>query len=1013
MNENALELVCIGWLKELGYECLEEVKVNPEENIKIRKSYTECILQSRLREAIERLNFDATNEEKELGFQKLNGFSANSMLVGNQKIYDWLRNGVPVEVKRDDGTIVVKRLKIFDFDGDNKYSVVRHMSIMGLKLARPDLILFVNGLPLVIIELSQSNDSELNIEKAYDQIQDYKSYIPQIFNFNLFNVITDGLQARYGSFTESFERFLPWRLLNESILDSQNEFEVLIKGLLNPKTLMDFFKGFVIYLDEDGVQPRKIIAQWHQYHDTKGLCQRLSSCFLSKEVGKKTVIWHTKGLGKTLKAIMFVINIRSLPEFNNPSVVIVTDHNVSENHWYKEFTSSSWSLRDTPQKAESRAVLKSYLDEVDAGGIFFAGINHFVIGENKVVDAVCTRSNIIVIWNEIHRSQSAFKAAPDNKLGYFENGVVQYMHTAFPNATHLGITATPISYVDTDVVFDLYVDKYDMIAAQKDGTNVPIGYEGRLLKFPIEKTEQQSLVNKDVEIFNGYMKILAKDFVKHWELRKEQMEGKAIFVAFSRHAAVELYNEVITIKPDWHHPDVDKGKIKVVMSCRVSDPEEFQPHRTTKTEREIIKNRLKNPDDELEVVIVRDMLLSGFNAPPVHTLYIYKPMKGYALMQAITRTSQVWRDKSNGLVVDYIGLQQNFKDAITQQDTEISDKEDKSPFYDSAKALKVLLDTLNAIRMEFYNGFDYKGYKTPTEAISLLLPAMEHLLQVNTKIDKQGRNSGITKYIDLVNKLTKVQSFVGTLPDAQKHKDEIAFFQAVKVGLIKLTYSGASQGQNKLGKEAVMRPIVGNGALVDGVQDIFQTLGLGAQNQSLLDENFLGEIQVMPTKKLAVEMILRLLNDQILARGRKNAIQGQEFTKKLYGVIQGYHGGSISTFKVIQLLIDLAREFNQSGAPSGMTDEEFAIYQILTENNAAIEDLGDSVLKALAFELTDKLRKSAIINWQNRKVSRAKMNAMVKFFMKKYSYSADNEIEVIEKILTQAELLADEWAFEV
>ena len=1042
VNENTLELACFEWLEALGYECLEGMDVAPEEKGEIRKSYSEYILRNNVREAIERLNFDVTLEEQEHAFNKLNNFSAQSIVDGNKQIYDWLRNGVPVETKRDDGSVEVKRLKIFDFNGKNKYLAVRQMSIMGLKLTRPDIILFVNGLPLVVIELKRPNDLEADIEKAYNQIQSYKYDIPQFFNFNLLNVISDGVVARYGSLTADFERYSPWRLLNnEKVYDSQIELEVLIRGLLNPTTLIDFFKGFVVYQDEDGAPSRKIIAQWHQYHGIKRACERALDCLLNKKDGKGGVIWHTQGSGKSLEALMYVMNIRDMPEFKNPTVVLVTDRNDLDGQLYDDFALSSWSLRGIPKKAESRADLKTILGEVEAGGIFFTTINKFAPSENGKVDTLCDRSNVIVICDEAHRTQYGFKATLDSKSGRLKYGLAKYMRDALPNAIYLGMTGTPISYEDKDTeeVFGAYIDIYDMVAAQEDGAVVQVGYESRIVELSFNEAERQSLVEdfikntdqedetqqaqiaskytrlEEIAISDGRMGTLAKDLIEHWELRKEQMDGKAMFVAISRPAAVKLYNEIVALKPDWHHPDLDKGKVKVVMTGSSSDPIEFQPHRTTKTDREFLKKRLKNPEDELEIVIVRDMWLTGFNAPPVHTLYVDKPMQGQSLMQAVTRTNRVWKDKSSGLVVDYIGLGQELKEAIKQY-TRVPEKtknNDKQPIDVSGEALKVLLDTLDVIRKEFYHGFDYHGYKTPSKALRLLQPAMEHILQVNIQPDKQGRNSGVTQYIDLVTKLSKAQDLAGTFPEALEHRDEIAFFQAIKVSLIKLTRSGAVQGQSKQAKEAAMRQIVAKGILVEGVNDIFQTLGLEQPNLSLLDEKFLAQIKEMPTKNLAAEMLSRLLNDQIKARARKNAIQGKEFSKKLEEAILRYQNRSITTVEVIQVLMDLAKEFNQSGAPDGMTDEEFAFYQALAENESAVKELGHPVLKALALELTDKLRKSATINWQNRRASRAKMMVMVKVLLKKHRYPPDNEIEATEKILTQAELLADEWAFEV
>ena len=1040
MNENILEDATFDWLSEMGYECLLGDNISPGGADEDREHYSDVVLTSRVQSAFQRLNPEATAQQLDEAFTHLTGYASQSLVDGNKELYDWLRNGVPVESIESDGTRGTERLRVLDLDGNNDLAAVRQFTIKGNKPRRPDVIVFINGLPLIVIELKNPEDLNADIESAFNQIQNYKADITQLFYFNLLNIISDGVVARYGSLTANFGRFTPWRLLNgeKQTVNPQMELEVLIRGLLDPKTLMSFFKGFVAYGGESGAETYKIIAQWHQYHGVLKAAKRASDALLHKKDGKGGVVWFTQGSGKSLLALFYVMYLRDLPEFKNPTIVLVTDRNDLDGQLYDTFALSSGSLRAKPVQANNRAELKTILEQSEAGGIIFTTINKFAPeqGSNKV-KSLCDRSNVIVIADEAHRTQYGFKASLDEKTGKTKYGLAKYMRDAMPNAIYLGMTGTPVSFDDRDTesVFGTYVDVYDMIAAQDDKAVVPVSYESRIIELAFNEADKQALMDEFIEnteaedeteqsktisrftrleelaMANGRVEILAKDFVEHWESRKEVIAGKAMIVAVSRPAAVALYDAITDIRPDWKGDDIHEGKIKVIMTSSSSDPTHFQPHRTDKKERKFLEKRFKDEDDPLEIVIVRDMWLTGFDAPPVHTLYVDKPMKGHGLMQAIARTNRIWKDKPGGLVVDYIGIGEELKQAIKTY-TRASGN-DKDPIDVSGEALGILLDAIDVAKKEFFHCFDYSGFEDPKKALSLLQPAMEHILQVNPEPDKKGRNQGVTDYLDVVAKITKAQGLAGTQKQAMKHREEIAFFQAVKVGLIKLTRSGASGGKSKLEKEAALRQLVAKGVLVEGVNDIYGTLGLDKPDISLLDEAFLEKIREMPTKNLAAELLARLVEDQIKARGQKNAIQGKEFTKKLEEAINKYQNRGLTTVEVMNKIIAIAKELNDSRAPDGMSDEEYAFYQALSENESAREQLGHPILKALALELTDKLRKSATINWQNRKSSRAKMMAMIKVLLKRHRYPPDNEKEATEKIINQAELLADNWAFEV
>lgn len=1034
MKEDHLESACLDWLGELGWTCVHGDEVSPGGDQCDRARYSDVVLASRLRGAVARLNPELTAAEVDEVVGRLSDYGAQSLVDGNKEIYDWLRNGVPVQRIEPDGRRTVLRARVIDCDGGNDLLAVQQFTVHGLKVRRPDLVLFVNGLPLVVIELKNPADLHADIEAAWNQLQTYKVDIPQLFYFNLLNVISDGTVARYGSLTAEFGRYSRWRLLGgERVARGRLELDVLMLGLFEPRTLLTFFHSFVAFGGADGGASFKIIAQWHQYHGVLKAVARAADALLHRKDGKGGVIWFTQGSGKSLLALFYVMALRDHPEFRNPTVVLVTDRNDLDGQLYETFCDCAWSLRGTPEQADSRDDLRDKLSQVQAGGIIFTTINKFAPDKGQTtVPVLCDRSNVIVIADEAHRTQYGFRADMDVQTGKTKYGLAKYMRDALPNAIYLGMTGTPVSLDDrdTEAVFGTYVDVYDMIAAQDDHAVVPVSYESRIIELRFNEAEKQALMDEFLEVTEdedegqqsktasrltrlealamaeGRLEVLAADLVAHWEARTESVGGKAMIVAISREAAIRLYDAIVKLRPDWHSDEINAGHIKIVMTGSSADPSHFQPHRTDKPQRKLLEKRFKDPADPLELVIVRDMWLTGFDAPPVHTLYVDKPMQGHGLMQAIARTNRIWKDKPGGLIVDYIGIGEELKKAIRQYTKDAG--AEREPVDTSGAALQVLLDTLDVIRKEFFHGFDYTGIEHPKKALALLGPAMEHILQVNPEVDDKGRNLGVRSYLDQVARLTTAQALAGTQPKAMAAREEIAFIQAVRVCLIKLTR--ADEGRSRLEKEAALRQLVAKGVLVDGVNDIFATLGLGKADISLLDEEFLKQIREMPTKNLAAELLERLLADQIRSRGQKNAMQGKEFTKKLEEAITKYQNRGLTTVEVIEEMIQLAQEINAARPPDGMSEEEFAFYQALIENESAVRELGHPVLRALAMELTDKLRRSATINWQNRRDSRARMMAMIKVLLAKHKYPPDKQAEATEKVIAQAELLADTWA---
>ena len=1034
MLESHLEDICLDWLTSIGWHVAQGDDISPGGSDVCRERFSEVVLAPRLREAVQRLNLALPAEQVDQVVAKVVSYGSQSLVDGNREVYDWLRNGVPLDRTAADGRREVVRVPVIGADGHDDLLAVNQLTVEGRKLRRPDTVLFVNGLPLVVIELKNPADPNADIDAAYTQIQNYKADIPQLFWFNLLNVISDGTVTRYGSLTADYAWHSRWRLLDGKKVDSaQLELEVLVRGLLEPATLMRFFRGFVAYGGMDGGVSFKIIAQWHQYHGVLKAVERAVDALVHRKDGKGGVVWFTQGSGKSLLALFYVMALRDRPEFRNPTVVLVTDRNDLDGQLYETFSDCRWSLRATPEQAESRADLKARLSSAEAGGVYFTTINKFAPEPGEAtVPVLCERSNVVVIADEAHRTQYGFKAELDTKSGQTKYGLAKYMRDALPNAIYLGMTGTPISVDDrdTEAVFGSYVDVYDMLAAQEDHAVVPVSYESRIIELRFNEAEKQSLVDEFLEVTDdedeteqnrtasrhtrlealamadGRLATVAADLVKHWEARKESLAGKAMIVAVSREGAVRLYNEIMKLRPEWGDTDPHKGRIKVVMTSNSSDPAHFQPHRTDKAERKLLEKRFKDPADPLELVIVRDMWLTGFDAPPVNTLYLDKPMHGHGLMQAIARTNRVWEDKPGGLVVDYIGIGEELKKAIKQYTREAG--HDRDPVDTSGQALAILLDTLDVIRKEYFAGFDYAGFQEPRGALALLGPAMEHVLTVDPVVDDKGRNRGVQRYLDEVAKLTRAQALAGTRREAMDMREEIAFFQAVRVSLIKLTRAGGRL--SRLEKEAALRQLVAKGVLVDGVNDIYRTLGLDRPDISMLDERFLAQIREMPTRNLAAELLERLIADQVKARGQRNALQGKEFTARLEEAINRYQNRALTTVEVIEELIKLAKEINAARPPDGMTEEEYAFYQALAENESAVRELGHPALRALAHELTEKLRKSATINWQRRKDARAKMVAMVKVLLAIHKYPPDKQPEATEKVIAQAELLADTWA---
>lgn len=1041
MTENDLEHACIDWFRDLGWQYTHGEMISPGGFAPERNHYNEVMLAPRLRSTLERLNPEIPESALDDAEKKVRQFSGQSLVEANRDLYVWLRDGIPVEVQ-EDGHRRQINVTVFDWTDTarNDWLITNQFTVKGSKTVRPDMVAFVNGLPLAVIELKNPADEKADVYTAFNQIGNYKNEIPQLFEPNVVCVISDGTVARMGSISADQERFMPWRTANGIDHPEQHlELEVLVKGLFDKQTFLTYFRHFIAF-QTSGAGTFKVIAGYHQYHGVLKGVERALGSIQHRHDGKGGVMWFTQGSGKSLLAVFYVGMLRERPELENPTVVVVTDRKDLDGQLFETFAACRIPLRTTPIQATDRSELKKLLSEQVAGGIFFTTIQKFAPekGQNTV-ETLSTRSNIIVICDEAHRTQYGFKSELDKKGEKYRYGLAKYMHDALPKALYLGLTGTPISENDrdTEAVFGTYVDIYDVLASQKDGTTVPIHYEQRIIDLAVNKDELDSLDDEleklleddpeeqnsktisalsrleSIAMADGRMEKLADDLVTHWEERLEAIDGKGMIVAISRKAAVALFDEIIKRRPEWHAKEVDKGVIKVVMTSPASDPPGLRAHATSQQEKKLLEKRIKDPDDPLKLVIVRDMWLTGFDAPCLHTLYVDKPMRGQGLMQAVARVNRVWRDKPGGLVVDYIGIGEELKAAIAQYTRARGSDNRGEPVEFIEEALAILKETISIVR-DMLHGVDLTGVATDAKRALAALPvAMNHLVKLNQKPDtaeSDDKPPGVKRFLDQITKLTKAQALAGTHPQALALRNEIAFYQAVKAGMVKYTSVGA--GKSKVEKEAAMRQIVAKGVLVTGVTDLYKTLGIEKPDISVLDETFLKKLAEIPQKNLAAELLQRLINDEIQSRGRRNTTQAQKFSKKLAEAIQKYTNRGLTSAQVIEELIKLAHEIAADKPPADMTEDEFSFYEALRENESAVRGMGDPVLKALAHELTDKLRKSATIDWQKRDTARARMRLLVKVLLTKYKYPPDRQLEAVEKVIEQAELYADLWAVE-
>lgn len=1044
MTEDQLEQETLGWLNDVGYTHVYGPDIAVDGNSPERSNYIQVVLVERLRQAINRLNPQVPLVAREDALQQVLNLDTPVLLAANRQFHHLLVNGVSVEYQKD-GETRGDFVRLIDFadTAANEWLAINQFSIKGPKYTRrPDLILFINGLPLVLLELKNPADLNADIWKAFDQLQTYKEQIPDVFQYNEVLVISDGTEALLGSLSADAERFMAWRTIDGISLDPLgqfNELETLVRGILAPAYLLDFLRFFVLF-EDDGTLVKKI-AGYHQFHAVRAAIDRVVSASRPGGNQKGGVVWHTQGSGKSITMTCFAARVMREAAMENPTIVVITDRNDLDGQLFGVFSLSQDLLREQPVQVETRQDLRAKLANRPSGGIVFATIQKFMPGEDEDSFPVLSdRHNIVVIADEAHRTQYGFEAklktvkpskssANDanaqlvaEPTATYQVGYAQHLRDALPNATFVAFTGTPVSAEDRDTraVFGDYIHIYDMQQARDDGATVAIYYESRLAKLGLKESElpdidaevdelaedeeedQQAILKSRwaalESIVGAEPRIhqVAADLVTHFEERSKVQSGKAMVVAMSREICVHLYNAIIALRPDWHDDDPERGTIKVVMTGSASDKPLLRPHIYSKQVKKRLEKRFKDPEDPFRLVIVRDMWLTGFDAPCVHTMYVDKPMKGHNLMQAIARVNRVFRDKQGGLVVDYIGIANDLKQALKEY---TASKGRGRPTVDAHEAYSVLAEKMDVLQAMLH-GFDYSEFVTGSHRI--LAKTANHVL---------GINEGKKRFCDTALAMTKAFTLCCTLDEAKAVREEVAFLQAVKVILTKKEISSKKRTNEE--RELAIRQIIGSAVVSEEVVDIFNAVGLDKPNIGILDDDFLNEVRNLPERNLAVELLERLLEGEIKTRFASNVVQHNKFSELLANVIKRYQNRSIETAQVMEELIVMAKKFKEAaerGADLGLNSDELAFYDALANNEDSARELGDETLKKIAHELAESLRKSVSVDWAVRESVRASLRLMVKRILRKYKYPPTKQEEAIQLVLEQAESLSAEWA---
>jgi type I restriction enzyme, R subunit len=1038
ITESVVEQAALAWLESLGYVIKDGLEIAPGALGAERTDYSQIILEDRLRQALVRLNPELPPEALDDAFRKIVRPDGATPDARNRTVHRWLVDGVTVEYRRADGSIGGAQAQVIDFDNpdNNEWFAVNQFTVAENKhIRRPDVVLFLNGLPLGVLELKNAADENATIWTAFQQLQTYQHEIPSLFIYNAALVVSDGVESRIGALGAGKEWFKPWRTISgESLADPcMPELQVTIEGVFDKRRFLDMLRYFIVFEDSGDGRLVKKMAGYHQFHAVnvaleetlraalrEGVAEREGRYEAGGKPGGKPgdrrigVVWHTQGSGKSLTMAFYAGRVIREPKMENPTIVVLTDRNDLDDQLFGTFSRCKDLLRQPPIQVESRADLREKL-RVEAGGVVFTTIQKFFPEEKgDHHPALSERRNIVVIADEAHRSQYDFI-----------DGFARHMRDALPNASFVGFTGTPIEKADanTRAVFGDYISIYDIQRAVEDKATVPIYYEGRLAKLELDESEKPKIDPEFEEVTEGEeierkeklktkwaqleaivgsekrLKLIAKDIVEHFEQRLEAMDGKAMVVCMSRRICVELYREIIRLRPGWHHNEDEQGAIKVVMTGSASDPLDWQQHVRNKPRREALANRFRDPKDPFKVVLVRDMWLTGFDAPSLHTMYVDKPMRGHGLMQAIARVNRVFQDKPGGLVVDYLGLAHELKQALA---TYTESGGTGKTAIDQTEAVGILLEKYE-ICCGIMHGFNWSLWVSgsPVQRLGLLPSAQEYVLS---------QKDGKERFLGTVQDLSRVFALAVPHAEALRIRDDVAFFQAVRAALVKRA-PGEMRTEEEL--DLAVRQIVSRAVAPEGVIDIFAAAGLKKPDMSILSEEFLAEVRGMPQRNLAVELLRKLLTGEIKTRRRKNVVQARSFAEMLEEAIQRYQNRAIEAAQVIEELIQLAkdmRQANKRGESLGLSEDEVAFYDALETNDSAVKVLGDDTLRTIARELVKTVRANVTIDWTVRENVRAQLRVLVKRTLRKYGYPPDKQEKATLTVLEQAEVLSQEWA---
>lgn len=1022
--EYDLEQAVIEWFRDLGYQTLYGPDISPGGSFSERESFGDVVFYDRLYSALRRINRQYSNEMVEELVKKITRQQSMSIVQNNMKFQELLTDGIDIEVRREDGSIRTEKAYIFDAEDmeNNEFMVVNQYTVIeNGKERRPDIVVFLNGIPVVVIELKNIADEQVGIADGFRQLQTYKKDIPSLFYYNAFMITSDGIHAKVGTITSDLDRFMFWRTVdgNREASAGISQLQVMLYGMMNKKRFLDIISRYSFFAHGEE-QSIKILPGYHQFFAVNKALFATHLAISENGNRKIGVIWHTQGSGKSYSMLMYTRQL--VLELNNPTIVIITDRNDLDDQLFTIFSRSEDYLRQTPKQADTRKKLRELLD-VQAGGIIFTTIQKFAPDESDPsTKALTTRHNVVVIADEAHRSQYGLKAKEkDGKISY---GFAKYMRDALPDASFIGFTGTPVELSDknTPALFGDYIDIYDMTQAVNDKTTVPIYYESRIVKLKFSK-EWKPKIDEEYDILvegqeedyaesqkkkwtrlaaivgtNSRLDDVVKDFLFHYDLRQKATDGKAMFVTMSRNIAVKLYSKIKDCRPQWHSDQLEKGAVKVVMTSKASDPPALQEHATTAGQRRLLAKRMKDPNDELKIVIVCDMWLTGFDVPCLHTMYLDKPMGGHNLMQAIARVNRVFKDKPGGLVVDYIGIADNLRNALARY----SPSDRKMTGIDPQMAVDLMFEKYEQIQGILY-GLDYSEYLkgSARERVACIVSGVDFVLGKTEEEKKE--------FFHLVTEIGKAYALCAASQQARKIDVEISYFKAVKAGMAKgLPKEKPEKKRSWMDYE--IGQLVSKSVISEEVVDIFAAVGLEKPDLSILSDEFLEEVRSLPQKNLALELLRRLLEGKIRVIAKKNVVQAKKFSEMLEASVIQYQKRSVETAEVIQALVDMAKDMNElhkRGEQLGLSDEELAFYDAISSNESAREFYENSVLKQIAKELTISVKKNIKVDWEVRESVRAQMRITIKRLLRKYKYPPDKQAAAVDLIMEQAERMCE------